>query len=137
MSIEHVLAVVPVSDLQVSSRWYEALFGRPADNNPMPTLAEWQVVPGAWVQIFTDGTRAGSGIAGTSPSTTCRHMWQAFGSADSSPVTSPAPARRAPIGNHRSRRQHDQPDRRIPGPVLIRPRQWSAAPTAPNTARVD
>ena len=62
MSIEHVLAVVPVSDLQVSSRWYEALFGRPADNNPMPTLAEWQVVPGGWVQIFTDTTRAGSGL---------------------------------------------------------------------------
>jgi glyoxylase I family protein len=62
MSIEHVLAVVPVSDLQASSRWYEALFGRPADNNPMPTLAEWQVVPGGWVQIFMDTTRAGSGL---------------------------------------------------------------------------
>ena len=63
MSIEHVLAVVPVSDLQVSSRWYEALFGRPADNNPMPTLAEWQVVPGAWVQIFTDSDTRGLRIA--------------------------------------------------------------------------
>ena len=62
MSIEHVLAVVPVSDLQASSRWYEALFGRPADNNPMPTLAEWQVVPGGWVQVFTDAERAGSGL---------------------------------------------------------------------------
>ena len=63
MSIEHVLAVVPVSDLQVSSRWYEALFGRPADNNPMPTLAEWQVVHGAWVQIFTDSDTGGLRIA--------------------------------------------------------------------------
>ena len=62
MSIEHVLAVVPVSDLQASSRWYEALFGRPADNNPMPTLAEWQVVPGGWVQVFADAERAGSGL---------------------------------------------------------------------------
>ena len=62
MSIEHVLAVVPVSDLQVSRRWYEALFGRPADNNPMPTLAEWQVVPGGWVQVFVDAERAGSGL---------------------------------------------------------------------------
>jgi len=62
MSIEHVLAVVPVSDLQVSSRWYETLFGRPADNNPMPTLVEWQVVPGGWVQVFTDAERAGSGL---------------------------------------------------------------------------
>jgi catechol 2,3-dioxygenase-like lactoylglutathione lyase family enzyme len=62
MSIEHVLAVVPVSDLQASNRWYESLFGRPADNNPMPTLVEWQVVPGAWVQVFDDAQRAGSGL---------------------------------------------------------------------------
>lgn len=62
MSIEHVLAVVPVSDLQVSGRWYGTLFGRPADNNPMPTLVEWQVVPGGWVQVFVDATRAGSGL---------------------------------------------------------------------------
>ena len=62
MSIEHVLAVVPVSDLQASDRWYAALFGRPADNNPMPTLVEWQVVPGGWVQVFTDTQRAGTGL---------------------------------------------------------------------------
>ena len=54
MPIEHVLAVVPVSDLEKSQRWYSSLFGRPADNNPMPTLVEWQVVPGAWVQVFND-----------------------------------------------------------------------------------
>jgi glyoxylase I family protein len=60
MTIEHVLAVVPVTDLDRSRRWYEALFGRPADNNPMPTLVEWQVVPGGWVQVFVDDQRAGS-----------------------------------------------------------------------------
>jgi glyoxylase I family protein len=62
MSIHHVLAVVPVSDLEKSQQWYESLFGRPADNNPMPTLVEWQVLPGAWVQVFTDPERAGSGL---------------------------------------------------------------------------
>ena len=60
MSIEHVLAVVPVSDLERSRQWYQALFGRPADNNPMPNLVEWQVIPGAWVQVYTDDDRAGS-----------------------------------------------------------------------------
>ena len=60
MSIEHVLAVVPVTDLDRSRRWYEPLFGRAADNNPMPTLVEWQVVPGGWVQVFADEQRAGS-----------------------------------------------------------------------------
>ncbi len=60
MSIEHVLAVVPVTDLERSRRWYESLFGRAADNNPMPNLVEWQLVPGAWVQVFVDEQRAGS-----------------------------------------------------------------------------
>jgi glyoxylase I family protein len=62
MTIEHVLAVVPVTDLDVAAAYYEKLFGRPADNNPMPVLVEWQVVPGGWVQVFVDERRAGSGL---------------------------------------------------------------------------
>jgi glyoxylase I family protein len=62
MSIEHVLAVVPVTDVERSRRWYEALFGRAPDNNPMPNLVEWQVVPGGWVQVFVDGEHAGSTV---------------------------------------------------------------------------
>src|SRR3954465_8578692 len=62
MPIKHVLAVVPVSDIDRSEQWYASLFGRPADNDPMPTLVEWQVLPGGWVQVFTDGKRAGSGL---------------------------------------------------------------------------
>jgi glyoxylase I family protein len=62
MALQHVLAVVPVSDVQRSEQWYASLFGRPADNNPMPTLVEWQLIPGAWVQVFDDSDRAGSGL---------------------------------------------------------------------------
>ena len=62
MSIDHLLAVVPVADLQRSNRWYEALFGRGADNNPMASLVEWQVLPHGWVQVFVDEARAGSGL---------------------------------------------------------------------------
>lgn len=62
MSIKHVLAVVPVSDIDRSEQWYASLFGRPADNNPMPSLVEWQVLPGAWVQVFSDPDRAGRGL---------------------------------------------------------------------------
>ena len=62
MSIEHVLAVVPVTDLARSQTWYETLFGRAADNNPMPNLVEWQVVPGGWVQVFADDQHAGSTV---------------------------------------------------------------------------
>ena len=59
MAIEHVLAAVPVTDLDSSRRRYESLIGRAADNNPMLHVAEWQVVRG-WVQVFADRRRAGS-----------------------------------------------------------------------------
>jgi glyoxylase I family protein len=62
MSIEHVLAVIPVTDVDRSRRWYESLFGRAPDNNPMPNLVEWQVVPDGWVQVFVDDHHAGSTV---------------------------------------------------------------------------
>lgn len=62
MPITHVLAVVPVSDLERAGAWYEALFGRPADNHPMPSLVEWQVTDADWVQVTVDTDRAGSGL---------------------------------------------------------------------------
>ena len=62
MPIEHVLAVVPVSDIERADTWYEALFGRPADNRPMPSLLEWQVTGAGWVQVTLDTDRAGSGL---------------------------------------------------------------------------
>ena len=62
MLIEHVLAGVPATDLERSQRWYEALFGRAPDNNPMPTLVEWQVVPGGWIQVFADDQPVGSTV---------------------------------------------------------------------------
>ena len=62
MPIEHVLAVVPVSDIERADRWYEALFGRPADNRPMSSLLEWQVTAAGWVQVTLDTDRAGSGL---------------------------------------------------------------------------
>lgn len=62
MQIEHVLAVVSVTDLDRADRWYEALFGRPADNRPMPSLVEWQVAGAGWVQVHVDPERAGSSL---------------------------------------------------------------------------
>ena len=62
MPIEHVLAVVPVSDIERADTWYEALFGRPADNRPMASLLEWQVTDAGWVQVTLDPDRAGSGL---------------------------------------------------------------------------
>jgi len=56
---EHVLAVVPVRDLAVATDWYTRLVGRDPDNTPMPSLVEWQVVPGAWLQVFESAPAAG------------------------------------------------------------------------------
>jgi predicted enzyme related to lactoylglutathione lyase len=63
MTIEHVLAVVPVADFDAAHAWYERLFGRPADNLPMEgRLVEWRMTETAWVQITFDPDRAGSAL---------------------------------------------------------------------------
>jgi glyoxylase I family protein len=77
MTFQHVLAVVPVSDLERANAWYEKVFGRPADNNPMPVLVEWQVVPGGWVQVFVDEERAGSGLVNFAVDDLAAHVAQA------------------------------------------------------------
>ena len=60
MPIEHVLAVVPVADLEIAYGWYERLLGRPADNRPMESLAEWRVTDTGWIQVTQDPGRAGN-----------------------------------------------------------------------------
>jgi predicted enzyme related to lactoylglutathione lyase len=55
----HVHAAVPVSDLARADAWYEALFGFPATNRPMPSLVEWQVPGTGWVQVHVDPEHAG------------------------------------------------------------------------------
>ena len=62
VAIDHLLAVVPVSEIEASRQWYEALFGRPEDNHPMDTLVEWRVTESGWVQVFQDPERAGSAL---------------------------------------------------------------------------
>ena len=60
MNVSHVLAVVPVSDIDRSVAWYERLLGRPADARPMATLADFHVSPSGWLQVFADADRAGT-----------------------------------------------------------------------------
>lgn len=60
--VEHVLAVVAVSDIEAGRTWYSKLFGREPDNNPMTSLVEWQVVDGGWVQVTEDPARAGNSM---------------------------------------------------------------------------
>ena len=63
MTIEHLLAVVPVADFEAAHRWYERLLGRRADNAPMAgLLVEWRVTNNGWLQLTHDATRAGTGL---------------------------------------------------------------------------
>lgn len=60
--VDHVLAVVAVSDIAAGRAWYTKLFGREPDNSPMPNLVEWQVTDRGWVQVTEDPRRAGNGM---------------------------------------------------------------------------
>ena len=80
MSIEHVLAVVPVADFDAARAWYESLFGRPADNLPMEgRLVEWRVTDNGWVQVGLDVDRAGSGLLNFAVDDLGRHLAEVSG----------------------------------------------------------
>jgi predicted enzyme related to lactoylglutathione lyase len=59
VTFKAVLAVIPVQELESAARWYESFFGRPADQRPMDTLAEWHLSDLGVVQVFQDPSRAG------------------------------------------------------------------------------
>jgi glyoxylase I family protein len=79
MSIDHVLAVVPVADFDAAHEWYERFFGRPADNLPMDgRLVEWRVTDSGWVQVTLDPERAGSGLVNFAVDDLDRHIAELF-----------------------------------------------------------
>jgi predicted enzyme related to lactoylglutathione lyase len=61
MEITKVLAGMAVRDLDAAKRWYEVLFGRPADAEPMAGLAEWHSAEGV-LQLVLDEQRAGGSL---------------------------------------------------------------------------
>jgi hypothetical protein len=46
VEITQVLAGIAVADLHRAAAWYEVLFGRPADAEPMDGLIEWRIAGG-------------------------------------------------------------------------------------------
>ena len=63
MQSDRVCAVLCVRDISSVRTFYEALFGRPPDANPMDSLMEWYPNEGGGVQIFQEDERAGRGYA--------------------------------------------------------------------------
>jgi hypothetical protein len=61
MTIENVLASVPVKDLKAARGWYEKLFKRAPDSTPMPEVMEWKFPRGGWLQVYQGPDRAGGG----------------------------------------------------------------------------
>ena len=61
MSIENAIASVAVKDLAAAARWYEKVFGRPADSKPMSEVQEWKFGRGGWLQVYQLPERAGTG----------------------------------------------------------------------------
>jgi glyoxylase I family protein len=80
VTIQHVLAVVPVADFDAGHTWYARLFGRPADNVPMKgLLVEWRVTETGWVQVTLDAERAGSGLLNFAVDDLERHIAEISG----------------------------------------------------------
>jgi predicted enzyme related to lactoylglutathione lyase len=59
MNIKNVYAGIMTSDIEKSLTWYERLFDRKSDYNPMKILHEWDFQNGGVLQIVEDKTRAG------------------------------------------------------------------------------
>ena len=60
MPIRTVFAGVSCSNIEVSTAWYEKLFGLPPVRIPTTTLAEWQFSDSAEVQLLENADEAGA-----------------------------------------------------------------------------
>lgn len=59
MAINAVLAVIPVAEFDDACEWYASFFGRPADQHPMDSLAEWHLTDAGIVQVLHDPGMSG------------------------------------------------------------------------------
>lgn len=62
MPISAALAAVAVTDLDEAKEFYGRLFDRPADVEPMPTLAQWNLEPNGGVQVVEDAEHSGASM---------------------------------------------------------------------------
>lgn len=62
MAVQGIFASSVVRDLDAALAWYEKLLGRPADDQPIPGMAQWRNMGAAGFQLWADETRAGKSI---------------------------------------------------------------------------
>src|SRR3954471_639608 len=62
MTVTHVFAGLPVTDLEPALDWYERLLGGPPAMLPNESEAVWQLAESALVYVVEDPERAGNGL---------------------------------------------------------------------------
>ena len=62
MTVTYTFAGLAVSDFTAAYRWYESLFGRPADMFPHDREAVWRLTSGGAVYVVGDSEHAGHGL---------------------------------------------------------------------------
>lgn len=61
MHLTAIYAQLCCTSLEKSRPWFDAMFARSADAEPMPRLAEWHHGKAAGLQVFEDSEKAGRG----------------------------------------------------------------------------
>jgi hypothetical protein len=61
MPFKKIYAQIDCADLSASTKWYEKLFDRVPDAQPMEGLAEWHHLDSAGLQLFQNAKDAGHG----------------------------------------------------------------------------
>jgi predicted enzyme related to lactoylglutathione lyase len=62
IAVQGIYASATVSDFDAAIDWYGKFMGRPADDQPIPGMAQWRNMGAAGLQIWQDAERAGKGI---------------------------------------------------------------------------
>jgi catechol 2,3-dioxygenase-like lactoylglutathione lyase family enzyme len=62
MTVTHVFAGLPVTDLEPALDWYERLLGGPPAMLPNESEAVWQLAESALIYVVEDPERAGNGL---------------------------------------------------------------------------
>lgn len=52
---------VRVTDMKVGQKWYEIFLNKPPDFIPHEGFAEWELIPGCWLQVAEGTPSKGSG----------------------------------------------------------------------------
>ena len=62
INVQGIYAAATVRDLEAALAWYQRFIGRPADDHPLPHMAQWRNMGAAGLQLWRDAERAGNAV---------------------------------------------------------------------------